>query len=130
LLVTKNTVCWIRRRSGCLVLYYSSTSKFSNVKLIRIGRSWRIRPARWSRAGFRKFSKKISCIARARRCFSRTSAAAFQPDPPDFYFLKKWHGGRICQIRILILKMAQPPDLRDFHFLKWHCPRGCRKTLF
>jgi hypothetical protein len=31
------------------------------------GRNWRIRPARWLRAGFRKFSGKKSCIARPRR---------------------------------------------------------------
>jgi hypothetical protein len=39
---------------------------------------------------------------------------ARRSDPPDFHFLK----------------MALPPWLPDFQFLKWYCRRGCRKTFF
>ena len=34
---------------------------------------------------------------------------------------------RLSRIRqFFILKMALPAWLPDFHFLKWHCRRGCR----
>ena len=49
----------------CIVLYID----ILNLVLLSSWpeRNWRIRPARRFRAGFRKFSKKNSCIARARR---------------------------------------------------------------